>query len=322
MRLVSSGTEAVMTAIRLARGVTGRPKILKFEGCYHGHADALLVKGGSGVASLGLGDSAGITAGSIADTLVAPYNRVPDLDDSVACVIVEPVAANMGLVAPVEGFLDGLRAECDRVGALLVFDEVITGFRIAPNGSNSITEVRPDLYTFGKILGGGLPIGAIGGRQEILCELAPLGPVYQAGTLSGNPLATAAGLAVLDELEALGESGYEELSTRVAKLAAGLAGALGEQGIPIQVPTFHTLFSVFFSEVPVAEFQGAKAAAESGIYPQFFHSMLESGVAFAPGAYEASFMSFAHTNDDDNVTLEAASRAAEQIAASGLIRRA
>ncbi|MBA2437080.1 MAG: glutamate-1-semialdehyde 2,1-aminomutase, partial [Acidimicrobiia bacterium] len=200
VRLVSSGTEAAMSAVRLARGATGRSTIVKFAGCYHGHSDALLAGGGSGVADQGLADSAGVTAGAVADTVVAPYNRVPEVGDDVAAVVVEPVAANMGVVAPAEGFLAGVRQACDRVGALLVFDEVITGFRLGPGGASGRLGVTPDLWCFGKVIGGGLPLGAFGGRRELMEHLAPLGPVYQAGTLSGNPLATAAGLAVLTEL--------------------------------------------------------------------------------------------------------------------------
>jgi len=211
IRLVSSGTEAVMSAVRLARGATGRDKIVKFDGCYHGHSDALLVAGGSGVAQMGLPGSAGVTAGAVGDTIVAPYNVVAPLDDTVAAVLVEPVACNMNLVAPTPGFLAGLRTECDRVGALLIFDEVITGFRLARGGAEEYFGVTPDLWCFGKVIGGGLPVGAFGGSRALLEHLAPLGPVYQAGTLSGNPLATAAGAKVL---EIVGAEDYESLCER------------------------------------------------------------------------------------------------------------
>src|SRR5581483_2763807 len=227
VRLVSSGTEAGMSVGRVARGFTGRDRIVIFEGCYHGHSDGLLAAGGSGVATLGLPASAGVPAGAVADTVVAPYNVVPEIGDDVAAVIVEPVAANMGLVPPGPGFLEGLRAACDAAGALLIFDEVITGFRLALGGAAEVFGVRPDLWCFGKVIGGGLPLAAFGGRRDVMETLAPVGPVYQAGTLSGNPLATAAGLAVLDLLD---EGSFIELSHRAATLAAGLATVLADAG--------------------------------------------------------------------------------------------
>jgi len=258
VRLVSSGTEATMTAIRLARGVTGRDTIVKFAGCYHGHSDGLLAAGGSGVATLGLAGSAGVPAGAVAGTIVAPYNVVPELDAGVACVIVEPVAANMGLVPPAAGFLEGLRAACDEVGALLIFDEVITGFRLRNGSVADIVGVRPDLWTFGKVIGGGLPLAALGGRGDIMGQLAPLGPVYQAGTLSGNPLATAAGLAVLERLS---PERFDDLAGRVGRLASGLQEAIASAGLPVQVPVYRTLLAVFFTDNPVTDYDGAKAAA-------------------------------------------------------------
>ncbi|MGH9297311.1 MAG: glutamate-1-semialdehyde 2,1-aminomutase [Acidimicrobiales bacterium] len=311
VRLVSSGTEAAMTALRLARGATGRPRAVKFAGCYHGHSDALLAEGGSGVATLGLAGSEGIPAGAVADTLVVPYNVVPELGDYVACVIVEPAAANMGLVGPNPGFLAGLRSACDRAGALLVFDEVITGFRLARAGAASVFGVRPDMWCFGKVIGGGLPLAALGAGRELMENLAPVGGVYQAGTLSGNPLATAAGLAVLDQLD---EAAYEELSARVALLATGLEEAISASGLPVRVPVQSTLFSVFFSETQVANYDDARRAASNGIYAKFFQSMLSRGVALAPSAYEVAFCSLSHKEREIDRTIEAASAAANEVA--------
>jgi glutamate-1-semialdehyde 2,1-aminomutase len=313
VRLVSSGTEATMTAIRVARGATGRDRIVKFAGCYHGHSDGLLAEGGSGVATLGLAGSAGVPAGAVADTIVAPYNVVPKLDETIACVIVEPVAANMGLVAPVAGFLAGLRAACDEVGALLLFDEVITGFRLVRGSVAALFGVRPDLWTFGKVIGGGLPLAAVGGRAEVMEQLAPLGPVYQAGTLSGNPLATAAGLAVLDRLA---PERFDDLARRVGRLAAGLREAISSAGLAVQVPQLRSLFAVFFSAEPVLDYEGAKAAAANGLYAAFFHAMLDRGVALAPSAYEVGFCSLAHSDEDIDRTLQAAAEAAEEVVAT------
>lgn len=307
VRLVSSGTEATMSAIRLARGATGRRTILKFAGNYHGHADALLVAGGSSVAEQATSDSAGVTPGAVADTVVAPYNVVPTIGDDVAVVIVEPVAANMGLVAPAPGFLEGLRAACDAAGALLMFDEVITGFRLGIGGATERVGVIPDLWAFGKVIGGGLPVGAFGGRRDLMEHLAPLGPVYQAGTLSGNPLATAAGLAVLAELDA---DAYARLDGIAATLADGLAAAIGSAGVSVQVPRVGPLVGLFFADAPVADFPSARASADSGLYRRFFRSMLDQGIALAPGPYEALFPSLAHTAEDLERTVAAAAEAA------------
>ncbi len=307
LRLVSSGTEAAMSAVRLARGATGRSKILKFAGNYHGHTDALLVAGGSSVAEQATSDSAGVTAGAVADTVVAPYNVVPELDDSIAVVCVEPVAANMGLVAPEPGFLQGLREACDKVGALLLFDEVITGFRLDRGGATSFFDVQPDVWCFGKVIGGGLPVGAYGSSAEVMQNIAPLGPVYQAGTLSGNPLATAAGLAAMSQLDA---SAYEILIERATYLASGLTEAITGAGVDVLVPQVGPLLGLFFGTEAPTNFEEAKALAENGRYKQFFRGMVERGIAMAPGPYEALFVSLAHTRDDLDQTIEAAAGAA------------
>jgi len=327
VRLVSSGTEAAMSAVRVARGFTGRPRIVKFAGCYHGHSDGLLAGGGSGVATLGLPDSAGVPAGAVAETVVAPYNRTPALDDRVACVIVEPVAANMGLVAPSAGFLEELRMACDASGALLIFDEVITGFRLGESGASGWSGVRPDLWCFGKVIGGGLPVGAFGGRAEVLASLAPDGPVYQGGTLSGNPLATAAGLAVLTALDA---PSYSALSERVGRFGAVLAEELSAvlakagtvdgdgRALEAQVPVVGPLFGLFLTPVGgavVADYEGATASASTGLYARLFRSMLDRGVALAPGPYEVGFPSMAHGEAELEHALDVATAAMADVAA-------
>jgi glutamate-1-semialdehyde 2,1-aminomutase len=317
VRLVSSGTEAAMSAIRLARGATGRRRIVKFAGNYHGHSDALLAAAGSGVAEgvLGTGaapDSAGVTPGAVADTVVVPYNTVPTLDESVAVVCVEPVAANMGLVPPADGFLAGLRAECDRVGALLLFDEVITGFRLGVGGATEWSGVIPDVWCFGKVVGGGLPVGAFGASAEVMAQLAPLGPVYQAGTLSGNPLATAAGLAVLSRLDA---GAYQQLESTARTLADGLRSAFDAAGVAACVVRVGPLVGVFFGSGQPTDFDSAAASVALGRYPAFFHGMLARGVALAPGPYEVLFPSLAHGPDELSRTVEAAHEVAAEMAA-------
>lgn len=312
VRFMNSGTEATSTAVRLARGYTGRDRVVIFHGNFHGATDALLAAGGSGVATLGLPGTAGVPAGAVAETLVVPYNVVPTLDESVACVIVEPVAANMGVVEPAPGFLAGLRAECDRVGAVLVFDEVITGFRLGLGGAQARYAVTPDLTTFGKVIGGGLPIGAVGGRRDLMETLTPLGTVFHAGTLAGNPLATAAGLAALDQLD---DGSYAFLEQQAARLAAGLTAACAAGGFTAAFPVVGTLVGMVCGDVPTpTDFASAKRTDEAA-FGRFFHAMLERGVAMAPGAYEAIFVGLAHDDAAIDRIVGAASDAAQAAAA-------
>jgi glutamate-1-semialdehyde 2,1-aminomutase len=313
VRFVSSGTEATMSALRLARGFTGRNKILKFDGCYHGHADGLLVAAGSGVATLGIPGSPGVPPGTVADTLTAPYNDLRAVEEVVsghgrdlAAVIVEPVAGNMGCVLPASGYLEALRDITRRAGALLVFDEVITGFRLGLGGAQAQYRVTPDLTCLGKIIGGGLPVGAYGGRADIMSRVAPEGPVYQAGTLSGNPLAMAAGCAALDALRKPGA--YERLSALTVRLVDGLAAAAKGAGAEITINCVASMFTVFFCRGPVTDYGSAKAA-DTARFARFFHGMLQRGVYLPPAQFEAAFVSLAHTDLDVDDTLRAAGEA-------------
>lgn len=309
VRMVNSGTEAVMSALRLARGATGRSKLIKFAGCYHGHCDAMLVKAGSGALTGGAPDSAGVPAELAGDTLTAQYNdlasvrRLLDANPGqVAAIIVEPVAANMGVVPPQPGFLQGLRTLCDETGALLIFDEVITGFRLAPGGAQAYYGVRADLVTYGKIIGGGMPVGAYGGSRALLEQVAPLGPVYQAGTLSGNPVAMAAGLAQLQILARTPEV-YSELERRGALLEAGLRDAL--RRVPVQVNRVGSVLTVFFTQEPVTGYAQARQA-DTGRFAQWYRGLLARGIYAAPSQFEAMFLSAAHTDAEIGRILQAA----------------
>jgi glutamate-1-semialdehyde 2,1-aminomutase len=310
VRLMNSGTEATSTAVRLARGATGRKRIITFAGNFHGATDALLAAGGSGVATLGLPGTAGVPEEAVANTLVVPYNVVPEIGNDVAAVIVEPIAANMGVVAPAPGFLEGLRAACDKAGALLIFDEVITGFRIGMGGAQAKYDVRPDITCFGKVIGGGLPIGAIGGSRAVMENLSPLGKVFHAGTLAGNPLATAAGLSALNELT---QDVYMELGARARQLATLLRDACTSAGIIAQFPVVGTLVGAFFGSRVPTNFDEAKETDEK-LYAKFFHAMLNEGVAMAPGAYEALFVGVGHTDAVMEQLAVAAHRAAHAVA--------
>ncbi len=314
VRMVNSGTEATMSAIRLARGFTGRDLIVKFEGCYHGHSDSLLVKAGSGALTLGVPTSPGVPADLARHTLTLPYNDAAACERAfaehgahIACVIVEPVAGNMNCVPPVPGFLETLRALCDRHGALLIFDEVMTGFRVALGGAQARYGVRPDLTTLGKVVGGGMPVGAFGGRADVMAHVAPEGPVYQAGTLSGNPVAMAAGLATLRRVRA--EGFFERLEALGRRLTEGLRARAQAAGVPLSTHCVGGMFGIFFTEVdPVTRYEEV-TACDVERFRRFFHAMLEEGVYLAPSAFEAGFVSAAHEEAHIDATLAAAERA-------------
>jgi len=320
MRFVSSGTEATMSAIRLARAFTGRKYIVKFEGCYHGHADGLLVKAGSGVATFGIPGSAGVPEEAVHFTLALPYNDVAAVESAfarhkgeIACVIVEPVVGNAGTIPPAPGYLQSLRRITADNGAILIFDEVMTGFRVAPGGAQEIYGIRPDMTTLGKILGGGLPCGAFGGRADIMDQLAPLGPVYQAGTLSGNPLAMAAGIAMLQYLQEHRADVYRTLEQRSAAVADGVAEVAASLEIPLTTNRVGAMFTWFFTGEPVTDFAGA-ARSDTGRFAAFHQAMLESGVWLPPSQFEAAFLSTAHSEADVAATVDAARRALAGIA--------
>ena len=309
VRMVNSGTEAVMSAIRLARGVTGHDKIVKFEGCYHGHVDSMLVKAGSGLASLGIPECPGIVDALAKNTLTLPFNdakRVKDLfaaeGDNIACVIVEPVGGNMGVVPPKNGFLETLREVTSQVGAVLIFDEVITGFRVALGGVQSVCGVKPDLTCLGKVIGGGLPVGAYGGSRQLMDNVAPVGPIYQAGTLSGNPLAMTAGIEMIKLLS--GQSVYDELERKSEKLCAGYKSNVKNLGITAQFTRVGSMFSMFFTDQDIIDFESVKSC-DTNFFQSYFTALLEEGVYIAPSQFEAGFMSAVHTDEEIEQTIEA-----------------
>ena len=318
VRMVNSGTEATMTAIRLARGYTGRDKILKFEGNYHGHADSLLVKAGSGALTLGVPNSPGIPEDLAKHTLTVNYNDIDsvkeafkEFGDDIACIIVEPVAGNMNCIPPVSGFLEGLRDVCDEYGSVLIFDEVMTGFRVAPGGAQERYGITPDLTTLGKVIGGGMPVGAFGGKKEVMDYIAPVGPVYQAGTLSGNPVAMSAGLAALQQLSTPGL--YDQLYQRVDALVDGLQERANRAGVPMTTNRAGSMFGFFFTEDPEVTSYAQATQCNMEHFKAFYHAMLNEGVYLAPSAFEGGFMSAAHTEDDIEKTLQAAEKAFTQL---------
>jgi len=317
LRFVNSGTEATMSALRLARAFTKRNKIIKFEGCYHGHADMLLVQAGSGVATLGLPDSPGVPPATVEDTLVARYNDRDSVQalfqqfpEQIAAIILEPVAGNMGVVPPLPGFLEGLREITEQNGSLLIFDEVMTGFRVHPGGAQTLYGIKPDLTTLGKVIGGGLPVGAYGGRKEIMAQIAPAGSVYQAGTLSGNPLAMTAGIATLKTLRQPGT--WDRMEAAVADLAAGLGEAAKQAGIPVQQTAVGTMFSTFFTESQIKDWSTVKTC-DTDRFGKYFQRMLENGVYLAPSQFEAGFISAVHDNDVIDQTISAVQQTFSEI---------
>jgi len=313
VRMVNSGTEATMSAIRLARGHTGRDKIIKFEGCYHGHSDSLLIKAGSGALTLGVPSSPGVPAGLAEHTVTLPYNDTEavhaafrELGPDIACVIVEPIAGNMNMVPPVAGFHEALRDECTQAGALLIFDEVMTGFRVAKGGAQAMFGIEPDLTTLGKVVGGGMPAAAFGGRKDVMASIAPTGPVYQAGTLSGNPVAMAAGIATLELID---ESGfYESLSRKTERLTRGLRKAADDTGVAISTEHAGGMFGLVFTDDGPVRSYAQVAVADTDRFKKFFHGMLDAGVYLAPSAFEAGFVSAAHSDDDIDATIAAAAK--------------
>jgi glutamate-1-semialdehyde 2,1-aminomutase len=313
VRLVSSGTEATMTALRLARGYTGRSKIVKFEGCYHGHGDSLLVKAGSGALTFGTPSSAGVPPAIANETIVLPYNDIDAVEEAfrsegtnIACIIVEPIVGNMNLVLPRAGFLEGLRAVCDRFGAVLIFDEVMTGFRVHERGAQGLYGITPDLTTLGKVIGGGMPVGAFGGKRAIMEKIAPLGPVYQAGTLSGNPVAVAAGIATLRAIDTPGF--HERLAATTRALSDGLAAAARKAGVAFAAQSIGGMFGIYFADAVPDSFD-AVMKCDKERFNRFFHAMLDAGVYFAPSAFEAGFVSAAHAADDIATTIALAEKA-------------
>jgi glutamate-1-semialdehyde 2,1-aminomutase len=309
VRFVNSGTEATMSAIRLARGVTGRDKIIKFAGCYHGHADAFLIAAGSGALTLGAPSSPGVPQGVANDTIICKFNHIKTVEDAfaankdeIACVIIEPVVGNCGCIPPVTGFLQELRDVCDNEGALLIFDEVMTGFRVAPGGASELYGVPPDIVTLGKIIGGGLPVGAYGSSREIMEQVAPVGPIYQAGTLSGNPLAMAAGIATLEELNKPGI--YEELERKSARLSDGIGEVLGELNLNYMQTRVGSMFSLFFTGEPVID-DGISELCDLELFNKYFRAMLKRGIYLAPSQFEAGFISLAHSDGDIDRTISA-----------------